>query len=724
MGLPWTDPLRRHEGTKTPLYKTRFVASCLRGVIAMSVASIPILGARAIGARAFQASGDARLTAETPSYTVDPVWPKPLPNHWLVGAVAGIAVDSRDHIWITHRPSTLQPNETRSIWKAAPPVLEFDQDGALVQAWGGPGAGYEWPQLEHGIYVDAHDNVWLGGGGEKDAQILEFTRDGTFLRQIGHYGKGRGSNDTENLGGAATMVVDEGARELYVADGYVNHRVIVFDAVTGAYKRHWGAYGKAPDDAYFTNAGERLPGPFSGAVQNENKPSQYDPDGPPPPQFRIVHAVRIAKDGLVYVCDRTNDRLQVFRKDGTFVREVFLARRTFGSGSVWDLAFSPDPGQAFMAVIDGTNQQVYVLRRDSLEVVDTFGGGGHWAGQFYGAHNIAADSHGNLFITETYEGKRVQKFVYGDQARLKGSPSSRPEDGARAQATRAEGARAFQASDPIRTGDYTVRGLKPSDFPRVRKLADNVYTFEQIDPTKRIVTVNNLIVISREGVLVAESQGTADNTKKLVAEIARLTPQPIKYVVVGSEHGDHTGGIGAFPSGVTYFAHPFSAPRIKQPTETVADKKVLNLGGTEIQILFLGRAHTGGDLQVFLPRERILFMSEVFINRIFPSMANGYPSEWVETLKRSEALDPIWYVPAHGFVDDAAVLKEEERNYRMAIEKIIAEGTRLHDAKTPVESAAAGARLEPFDGWTRAANNATSALQRVYAERDGALERR
>jgi len=362
------------------------------------------------GARGFQPSGEARLKG-SPSYTVDPYWPKPLPNHWLVGAVAGIAVDSRDHVWITHRPSTLQPNETRSIWKAAPPVLEFDQEGALVQAWGGPGAGYEWPQLEHGIYVDAQDHVWLGGGGDKDAQILEFTRDGRFLMQIGHQGKGRGSNDTENLGGAATLVVDEAAHELYVADGYVNHRVIVFDANTGAYKRHWGAYGKPPDDSYFTKAGEVLPGPFSGAVQHENKPSQYDPAGPPPPQFRIVHAVRISNDGLVYVCDRTNDRLQVFRKDGTFVKEAFLAKETFGSGSVWDIGFSTDPAQTYAIVIDGTNQQVYVLRRASLEVVSTFGGAGHWAGQFYGAHNLAVDSKGNLYITETYEGKRVQKFA-------------------------------------------------------------------------------------------------------------------------------------------------------------------------------------------------------------------------------------------------------------------------------------------------------------------------
>jgi len=350
--------------------------------------------------------------ARTPEFRVDPFWPKPLPNRWLVGAVAGVAVDRHDHIWITHRPSTLQPNETRSIWSAAPPVLEFDTDGTLLSSWGGPGKGYEWPQLEHGIFVDDDDAVWLGGGGDKDAQILKFTRDGRFLLQIGHQGKGRGSNDVENLGGAAQMTVDAGAHELYVADGYVNHRVIVFDSRSGAYKRHWGAYGKPPDDTYFQRLNERLPGPFSGVVQHENAPSQYDPNGPPPPQFRIVHAVRIARDGLVYVCDRTNDRLQVFRKDGTFVRERFIAKDTLGSGSVWDLGFSPDAEQRFLIVIDGTNQQVYVLDRLSLDVLSTFGGGGRWAGQFYGAHNLAVNSRGDLFITETYEGKRVQKFQY------------------------------------------------------------------------------------------------------------------------------------------------------------------------------------------------------------------------------------------------------------------------------------------------------------------------
>ena len=352
----------------------------------------------------------AQSPIAVPQYAVDPAWPQPLPNFWILGAVAGVAVDRQDHVWLVHRPSTLQPNETRSIWRAAPPVLEFDADGRLLQSWGGPGDGYEWPDLEHGIYVD-DEIVWLGGGGEKDAQLLKFTRNGKFLMQIGHKGKNTGSNDTVNLGGSANLTVYRAANELYVADGYVNHRVIVFDAATGAYKRHWGAYGKRPDDAYFTQAGEKLPSPFSGAVQHENKPSQYDP-AVASPQFRIVHSVRISTDGLVYVCDRTNDRVQVFRKDGTFVKEAFVARQTLGSGSVWDIAFSTDATQKFLIINDGTNQQVWVLQRDTLAVLSAFGRAGHAAGEFYGAHVMASDSKGNLFIGETYEGKRIQKFSY------------------------------------------------------------------------------------------------------------------------------------------------------------------------------------------------------------------------------------------------------------------------------------------------------------------------
>jgi glyoxylase-like metal-dependent hydrolase (beta-lactamase superfamily II) len=281
---------------------------------------------------------------------------------------------------------------------------------------------------------------------------------------------------------------------------------------------------------------------------------------------------------------------------------------------------------------------------------------------------------------------------------------------------------ALHAQGPIRTGDITVRGLKAADFPRTTKLAENVYAYEQIDPSKRTVTANNLIVITSDGVLVAEGQGTVEHVKQLVADIGRLTPQPIKYVVVGSEHGDHTGGDAAFPETATFFANPFSAPKLKFHTEPVADKKTITMGGTEIDILFLGRAHTGGDLEVYLPREKILFMSEVFSNRIFPSMANSYPTEWIETLKKAEQIDPSVYVPAHGFVDSPAVLREEEHNYRLALEQIVAEGTRLHERKVPIENATASANFGMFDNWTRAANNAFAAIKRVYMELDGQLK--
>jgi Lactonase, 7-bladed beta-propeller len=344
----------------------------------------------------------AQTTNTVPAYRVDPAWPKPLPNHWVLGVVVGVAVDRQDHVWIVHRPSSVETYGRKWIWSAAPPVLEFAPDGTLLSSWGGPGTGFEWPEAEHGIYVDRQDHVWLGGAGKNDAQILKFTREGKFLLQIGHQGKSRGSNDTENLGGAAIMVVDEAANELYVADGYINHRVIVFDATTGAYKRHWGAYGKRPED--------------SGAAQHENASSQNDAAGSAPSQFSLVHSVRISNDGFVYVCDRTNDRVQVFRKDGTFVQEAFFGKDTVGSGSASDIGFSVDSQQRFAFVVDEVNQQVYVIDRKSLKILGTFGGAGHWAGQFEIAHNMAVDSKGDIFITEAM-GKRVQKFVQAETAK-------------------------------------------------------------------------------------------------------------------------------------------------------------------------------------------------------------------------------------------------------------------------------------------------------------------
>jgi glyoxylase-like metal-dependent hydrolase (beta-lactamase superfamily II) len=298
--------------------------------------------------------------------------------------------------------------------------------------------------------------------------------------------------------------------------------------------------------------------------------------------------------------------------------------------------------------------------------------------------------------------------------------------------TMAAGAVGAQTAVP--TADIRVRGLPASAFPRVSKLAENVYAYEQIDPTKRTITANNLIVVTSDGVLVADGQGTVDNVKRLVADIARITPQPIKYVVIGSEHGDHTGGDSAFPAGVTFIAHPFSKGNLERqarnpnrrtptvvPTETVDASRTITMGSTEIRVLFLGRAHTGGDLEVYLPRERILYMSEVFSNRVFPSMANGYPSEWVETLKKAEQLDPAVFVPAHGFVDSPAVLKQEELNYRRALEWIVAEGRRLHEARVAIDNAPSSANFGPYDDWTRAANNGYAALKRVYLELEGGL---
>jgi DNA-binding beta-propeller fold protein YncE len=276
--------------------------------------------------------------------------------------------------------------------KGAPPVLEFDQAGNLVSHWGGPGPGFDWPTANHGLTVDYKDNVWIGGNDPRDAQVLKFTRDGKFLLQVGHPGKNAGSHDTENFWRAAKVTVDPKMNEAYVADGYGNKRVAVIDADSGKFKRYWGAYGNKPDDANL--------GPF-------------DPDAPPARQFRSpVHCADISADGLVYVCDRANNRIQVFQRDGTFVNETFIARRTRGDGAVWDIAFSRDPEQKFLFVADGRNEKVYIVLRRTMQVLTSFGDGGRQPGQFFGVHSIATDSRGNVYTTESYEGKRLQKFAF------------------------------------------------------------------------------------------------------------------------------------------------------------------------------------------------------------------------------------------------------------------------------------------------------------------------
>ena len=338
--------------------------------------------------------------AMAPIFEVDPLWPKPFPNHWLLGSTIGVAVDSRDHIWIIHRgnlannemPAALDPPVAEDCCFAAPPVLELDAEGNLVGSWGGPGPGYDWPTSNHGIVVDDMDNVWIGGNGAGDSHVLKFSRSGDFLMQVGESGYGIDSNARNHYSRVAKLRFDAGANEMYLADGYGNKRVAVIDATTGDLKRFWGAYGNVP---------------------NDDDLGAYDPSAAPSQQFRNpVHCADPTDDGFVYVCDRPGDRIQVFQKDGTFVDEIIVAGNTLGSGSAWDVAFSPDPAQSFIYMTDGVNEKVHVIRREGLQYLYNFGDGGRTPGQFYGAHSVATDSRGNIFVTETYEGKRVQKFVY------------------------------------------------------------------------------------------------------------------------------------------------------------------------------------------------------------------------------------------------------------------------------------------------------------------------
>jgi DNA-binding beta-propeller fold protein YncE len=355
-----------------------------------------------VGQALLQQHADAQGSSVTaPIYEVDPLWPKPLPNNWLLGWTIGAWVDEQDHVWIIHRGAGGLHNNERGAelnppiaecCRTAPPILVYDQDGGLVRSWGGPGEGYEWPQSNHGIHVDYKGNVWIGGNGEKDAHILKFTKDGKFLMQVGKFGQGKGSNDPENFGRVAKIWVDPKTNEAYIADGYGNKRVAVIDADTGKMKRYWGAYGNKPDDA---------------------KQDPYDPKAPPQQQFRNpVHCIERANDGMVYVCDRQHDRLQVFTPEGKFVKEGFFARNTLGSGSAWDIVFTKDPDQRFILLADGQNSRVRIIVRETLEEITAFGAGGRQPGQFYGVHSLASDSKGNIYTTETYEGKRVQKFIY------------------------------------------------------------------------------------------------------------------------------------------------------------------------------------------------------------------------------------------------------------------------------------------------------------------------
>ena len=400
----------------------------MRAVVARLIVAITIIAV-------FRIITPPRVTytagLQAPRFAVDPMWPKPLPNHWILGNVSGVAVDSEDHIWIVHRPNSLEPMETWATTNPpaseccvpAPPVLEFDEEGNLLAHWSGEGAGHDWPVSMHGIAIDPDGNVWLGGngngapaaasaasskGGAKgergnaapeqieapyhDTMVLKFRRDGKFLMQIGKAGQSKGSNDVENFKGPAKIWFDKKTDEAYIADGYGNHRVIVIDYKTGKYKRHWGAYGNRPTDDDL--------GPYVPRSKNVS-------------QFRNpVHCAVLSNDNLLYVCDRLNDRLQIFKPDGTFLSENYYYPNTLGAGSVWDVAFSADAKQTFIYLADGSNDKIHILDRRTMKVLTSFGDGGRQPGEFYAVHSIATDSKGNLFTGETFRGQRIQKFVY------------------------------------------------------------------------------------------------------------------------------------------------------------------------------------------------------------------------------------------------------------------------------------------------------------------------
>ncbi len=349
--------------------------------------ALTVLGSRAGGQSA-------------PTFKVDPAWPLEMPNKWILGAVTGVFVDAKQHVWVTHLPETLTEEETSVQQKppigtccvAAPPVVEFDAQGKVVQGWGqGPMDDTSgWPRNPHGIFVDHNDFVWIGT--YMHHRVMKFTRDGKLVMTIGQYDKNAGSNDTTLLGGPAGIWVDAKTNEVFIADGYRNRRVIVFDGATGKYLRHWGAYGEKPDDA-----------------------ERFDPktmvSGALPKQFSTVHGLTGSKDGKIYVADRRGNRIQVFDQQGKFFAEKVIAPATLASGSAFVIVLSPDAQQQWLYLADGTNHKVWILRRSDLEVVGEFGRGGRQAGQFLRPHGMSIDSQGNLYVGEASTGRRVQKFA-------------------------------------------------------------------------------------------------------------------------------------------------------------------------------------------------------------------------------------------------------------------------------------------------------------------------
>lgn len=364
---------------------------------------LAVLAALGVAQRLLEqaALAQSRGAAQAPRFEVDPTFPKPLPNNWYQGQSIGLWVDAQDHVWIVHRPDVLDALEgaadqkTGECCSMAPPILEFDQAGTLLRHWGGQdGPGWEWPASNHGLNIDNKGNIWIGGNGGTDGHVLKFTQDGKFVMQVGKKGVTRDSLAQDHFFQVAKTFFHAPANEVFVADGYGNKRVAVIDADSGKMKRFWGAYGRPPDDKAALEQGA------------------YDPTATYQHFRGPVHCADVSNDGLVYVCDRTSNRIQIFKADGTFVREIYTQRNSRGDGSVWDVAFSRDPQQRFLYVADGRNQKIRIFDRQSMTELTTFGKGGHYPGEWYSLHNVATDSKGNLYTVETYQGRRLQRFLY------------------------------------------------------------------------------------------------------------------------------------------------------------------------------------------------------------------------------------------------------------------------------------------------------------------------
>lgn len=351
-----------------------------------------------------------------PVFQVDPTWPK-LPDGWVMGIVSSVAVDRRDHVWILHRPQTVEESLKN---RAAPPVLQFDADGRFVSAWGGEAQGFDWPDQPHGISIDYKDNVWITGANytltptlSSDDMLLKFTSQGKLLLQIGGRTRNRGNADTKNVNRSSDVFVYPKTNEVFVADGYGNRRVLVLHADTGAFKRMWGAFGNAPEDG--------PQGLGSNSAPPAPKVTKLDTDGPGSPQFiNPLHAIKISNDDLLYVADRGSRRIQVFTPDGKYVTQAFINRAGPSGHSAAGIAFSADPQQQFLYVADYGNSRAVVLNRKTLEVLYQFGSKGAEPGDFRSPHHLATDSKGNLYTAEVSPGNRAQKF------RFKGTSSTLP----------------------------------------------------------------------------------------------------------------------------------------------------------------------------------------------------------------------------------------------------------------------------------------------------------